>query len=84
MNLNLNLYFSDRKLKALEKSKRNNKYVLAVITKILQNTPTKIWYHLDNNEYLKAAKYAFKIQNLKFITLKKINPLNFCYDLGSI
>ena len=45
-----------RKTRALEKAKRNNKYVLAVITKILQNTPTKIWYHLDNNEYLKAAK----------------------------
>jgi hypothetical protein len=27
-----------------------------VIIKILQNSPSKIWYHLDNDEYLKAAK----------------------------
>lgn len=48
--------FLFRRQRAIEKAKRSNKYVLAVIIKILQNTPTKIWYHLDNNEFLKAAK----------------------------
>ena len=36
-------------------NKKNTKYVLAVIIKVLQNSPSKIWYHLDNNEYLNAA-----------------------------
>jgi hypothetical protein len=45
-----------RKQRSIEKMKRNNKYVLAVVIKILQNSPSKIWYHLDNQEYLKAAK----------------------------
>ena len=46
------------KLKSSEKATRNKKYVLAVIIKILQNSPSKIWYHLDNAEFTKAAKYV--------------------------
>lgn len=45
-----------RQQKSIEKTTRNNKYILAVIIKILQNSPSKIWYHLDNAEYTKAAK----------------------------
>ena len=49
-------FINQSKLKTIERNKRNNKYVLAVIIKILQNSPSKIWYHLDNEEYIKAAK----------------------------
>lgn len=59
-----NSMFADQeRQRAIEKAKRINKYVLAVIIKILQNTPTKIWYHLDNNEFLKAAKQYLIAQN---------------------
>jgi hypothetical protein len=52
-------FVNESKQRMLQKTKRNNKYVLAVIIKILQNSPSKIWYHLDNHDYLKAAKLVF-------------------------
>ena len=55
-SINLIEFFNHSNLRAAEKSKRNNKYILAVIIKILQNSPSKIWFHLDNHEYIKAAK----------------------------
>lgn len=55
--IQINLFLPNilRKTTTSEYIKKNSKYVLAVIIKVLQNSPSKIWYHLDNNEYLKAA-----------------------------
>lgn len=57
------LFSNQDKIRSAEKSKRNNKYVLAVIIKVLQNSPSKIWYHLDNDEYIKAAKQYLLAQH---------------------
>ncbi|RNA20704.1 conserved oligomeric Golgi complex subunit 1 isoform X2 [Brachionus plicatilis] len=65
------MFLEQDNFKSSEKAKRNNKYALAVIVKILQNSPSKIWFHLDNNEYLKAAKLV-DFFSIYFIDLRKI------------
>ncbi len=56
-------FIQQEKQRSSDKNKRSNKYVLAVIIKILQNSPSKIWYHLDNHEYIKAAKQYLLAQH---------------------
>jgi hypothetical protein len=56
MTFNLYFLFLQRKYSSnADFNKKNSKYVLAVIIKVLQNSPSKIWYHIDNNEYLNAT-----------------------------